>query len=84
MRNCCYKNAIYCIHKFLYLDNISINNKLILNYNPNYDIITDEFNRNYNIKGPYDGYDRKNDKKYKYYSVEQIIEDPVKKKTLFL
>ena len=78
MRNCYYKNAIYTLQFYTYLNDIRIYNKAIFNYNSNYDILTDEYNQIYNIIGPFTQYDEINEREKKYYTIKPDENNKIK------
>ena len=78
MRNCYYKNAIYTLQFYAYLNDIRIYNKAIFNYNSNYDILTDEYNQIYNIIGPFTQYDEINEREKKYYTIKPDENNKIK------
>lgn len=78
MRNCYYKNAIYTLLCYVYLNDIRIYNRAIFDYNPNQDILTDEYNQIYNIIGPFTQYDEINKRENKYYTLKPYEKNKIK------
>ena len=76
------RKALYRVCKYFNNGNTTPS-RLILDYNPDYQLLFDEAERVYDIHGPYEKKDE-NNKIKKYYSVEEVIEDPVKKKRLYI